>query len=66
MTLSQKMFSRSETQCDLLISCREESGRKKSRPLFERDWEVFVIKRDEQTGKHIWFTLCCEAANTDG
>lgn len=28
--------------------------------LFERDWEVFVIKHDKDTGKFKWFTECCE------
>jgi len=30
------------------------------RSLFERDWEVFVIKHDKDTGKFKWFTECCE------
>ena len=62
MTLAEKMFSRSETQCQLRSDCREESDRRYFGELFARDWEVFVIKKDEQTGTHNWFTLCCEAA----
>ena len=62
MTLAEKMFSRSDTQCQLRSNCREESDRRYFASLFERDWEVFVIKKDLQTGTHNWFTLCCETA----
>jgi len=31
-------------------------------PLFDRDWEVFVIKRDEQTGEYRTQTVCCDEA----
>ncbi len=27
--------------------------------LFDREWEVFVIKREEATGKLIGKTACC-------
>ncbi len=27
--------------------------------LFDREWEVFVIKRDEATGEFIGSTACC-------
>lgn len=30
--------------------------------LFESDWEVFVIKRDEATGKLVGRTACCALA----
>jgi len=36
-----------------------------SDPLFENDWEVFVIKRDTERNAFEWFTLCCEKANLD-
>ncbi|MFL6468222.1 MAG: hypothetical protein ACJ72Z_09730 [Pyrinomonadaceae bacterium] len=31
-------------------------------PLFDRDWEVFVIKRDERTGEFQTQTICCDEA----
>ncbi len=62
MSLSKKMFSRSTTKCEFRSPCREESDRTYFDRLFADDWEVFVIKRDEQSGKFDWFTLCCEAA----
>jgi len=33
-------------------------------PLFDRDWEVFVIKRDEQTGEFRTQTVCGDAILT--
>ena len=62
MTLAEKMFTRSDPQCLLRSNCREESDRRYFGSLFERDWEVFVIKKDSRTGTHNWFTLCCESA----
>ena len=61
MSLADKMFSRSTQTCVLRSRCREEAGRKYVSDLFAEDWEVFVIRRDEKTGKHNWFTQCCEA-----
>ncbi len=63
MTLSEKMFTRTEKGCELRSPCREASDRQYIGDLFARDWEVFVIKHDETRGKHTWFTLCCEAAD---
>ncbi len=62
MKLAEKMFSRSDMRCPLRSDCREESDRRYFGSLFERDWEVFVIKQDRRTGTHNWFTLCCETA----
>ena len=30
--------------------------------LFERDWEVFVVKRDPASGSFAAFTACCDDA----
>ena len=30
--------------------------------LFGREWEVFVVKRDEATGKLVGKTACCALA----
>jgi hypothetical protein len=40
--------------------CDPATHASEKRSLFERDWEVFVIKHDEDTGKFKWFTECCE------
>lgn len=29
-------------------------------PLFERDWEVFVVKRDPETGEFVTSTVAAE------
>ena len=63
MSLAEKMFSRSAETCALRSPCREEADRKHVTDLFADDWEVFVIRHDEKTGKHNWFTQCCEAAS---
>ena len=39
-----------------------ESSPTDSDSLFEEQWEVFVIRRDE-SGHLKWFTLCCEASS---
>ena len=62
MGLSEKMFSRSNTRCPLRSMCRKESDGKYFDTLFDGDWEVFVIRRDDEKGKFDWFTLCCEGA----
>jgi hypothetical protein len=63
MHLAQKMFSRSTKTCPVRSDCKTTSDRKFIDDLFSDDWEVFVIKRDQETQKFDWFTLCCEQAN---
>lgn len=60
MMLKEKMFSKGSTVCPVRSTCRENSDGQYFRTLFERDWEVFVIKRDQTSGGHKWFTQCCE------
>lgn len=60
MSLAEKMFSRSTTTCPLRSECEKESNNRYFDSLFESDWEVFVIKRDNETNDFDWFTLCCE------
>lgn len=35
---------------------------KRGRRLFETDWEVFVARYNENTGKYDSRTLCCDGA----
>ena len=63
MKLEEKMFGRLSAKCEIRSVCRTESDRRFFGDLFADDWEVFVIKPDESSGKFNWFTLCCEAAN---
>ena len=62
MGLADKMFSRSSSECPLRSDCFQKSTETYFDSLFESDWEVFVIKRDRETQKFDWFTLCCENA----
>ena len=63
MGLAEKMFSRSNTKCPLRSDCTEKSNRVFFDKLFDNDWEVFVIKRDDEGNKFDWFTICCESAD---
>ena len=39
--------------------CELEAGHDFDRDLFSRDWEVFVIKRDQTTGQLVGKLACC-------
>lgn len=60
MSLTEKMFNRSKPECGIVTDSRLTSNRKFFRDLFVDDWEVLVLRRDENTGRYDWFTLCCE------
>lgn len=62
MGLADKMFSRSKTNCPVRSDCKKESDRRFFSSLFDDDWEVFVIRRDDKKGTYDWFTQCCETA----
>jgi hypothetical protein len=62
MHLAEKMFSRSAKACPVRSDCKKKADRKFIDELFSDDWEVFVIKRDDEAAKFDWFTLCCEEA----
>ena len=49
-------------KCYLRSACRQEADAAANRSLFERDWEVFVIKHDPTTGGYRSQTLCCDTA----
>lgn len=49
-------------KCYLRSTCRKNADRAAIKSLFEREWEVFVIKRDPATGKYRGHTLCCDTA----
>lgn len=42
--------------------CRREVKARAGESLFERDWEVLVIKRDPASGEYSTTTLCCESS----
>ena len=45
--------------CRNKSACRNESISALSKNLFEREWEVFVVKKDQTTGKLIGKVACC-------
>lgn len=61
MKLRDKTFTRNEKGCEL--SSPRPDSRHINNDLFASDWEVFVIRHDKASGKHNWFTLCCERAS---
>ena len=62
MKLRDKTFTRMDEGCELNSSpCPDTPDA--GGDLFASDWEVFVIKHDQTSGKHTWFTLCCELAD---
>jgi hypothetical protein len=63
MRLGDKMFTRSTTVCPIRSDCQRKSDKKYFDSLFEQDWEVLVIRRDEQ-GAYNWSTWCCDSAVT--
>lgn len=60
MSLAKKMFSRSSKTCPLRSDCKMRSDQKYFDSLFADEWEVFVIRRDNERGRFEWFTQCCE------
>lgn len=64
MGLAEKMFSRTATSCPIRGDCFTVTNDRYLKSLFENDWEVFVIRHNNEAGKFDWFTLCCEAARS--
>lgn len=61
MSFREKFIS---AKCYLRSLCTPERDAAASKSLFERDWDVFVVKHDPATGKYRSQTLCCDAAPT--
>lgn len=51
-----------QKDCHLRSACRKDADRRAFKSLFEREWEVFVVKRDPSTGGYKGETVCCEEA----
>jgi len=56
------MNEKSKPVCPLEQACAFEGEPRQNRDLFSRDWEVFVIKRDNSTGNLVGKTACCALA----
>jgi len=61
MELVEKMSCRTDGKCRELTDCCGDVDRHYGESLFDKDWEVFVIKRNDESGRFDWFTLCCES-----
>ena len=59
MTAKEKRIEKFRAGCRTTSSHNSETNAKSKKDLFDREWEVFVIKRDEATGKLIGKTACC-------
>ena len=57
MNLAEKMFTRGAKSCPIRSDCKRESDRRYFASLFQSDWEVFVVKRNNEKGLFEWFTL---------
>lgn len=64
MKLAEKTNECAKPPCPIRSDCRREADEKFFTGLFDKDWEVFVIRRNEDLDTYDWFTLCCEAAET--
>lgn len=42
------------------LVCEPDDAEMQSDPLFERDWEVFVVIRDPKTGEFVTETVAAE------
>ena len=58
MTMNDESARKFKSVCRF-EKCELDEGRNFNRDLFSRDWEVFVIKRDETTGKPVGKLACC-------
>lgn len=59
------MCSRTKIIRPLIQTERQVTGKEKARrpdDLFDRDWEVFVVRKDRSTGGFTIDTACCEDA----
>jgi hypothetical protein len=58
--MASKEFHRPVQPALQTITIDRRNGDKNSDPLFDRDWEVFVVRRDEVSGELITQTACSE------
>ena len=59
MAAKEKRIEKFRAGCRTASSRNTEINTESNKNLFDREWEVFVIKRDEATGKLIGRTAGC-------
>lgn len=62
MAANDKRQEGFKSNCWLEKVCEVECEPDAGGDLFSRDWEVFVIKRDERNGKLVGKLACCALA----
>lgn len=58
MTLSENIDTPRPPICDIRSACGLDVDENYNRSLFERPWDEFVVKRDED-GRYRSYTQCC-------
>jgi hypothetical protein len=59
MAAKENRIEKFKAGCRTTSSNNAEKNIEFNKDLFDREWEVFVIKRDEATGKLAGRTACC-------
>jgi hypothetical protein len=59
MPEEEKRIEKFRAGCQTTSSRDVGTNAELKKDLFDREWEVFVIKKDEATGKLIGKTACC-------
>ena len=59
MGAKEKKIENFKAGCRTISSGNAGKNVEYNKDLFDSEWEVFVIKRDEATGKLIGRTACC-------
>jgi len=59
MATKENRIEKFKAGCRTMSSNTAGTNAESNKNLFDREWEVFVIKRDEATGKLIGKTACC-------
>lgn len=62
MGAKENRIEKFKVGCRTTSSLNAGENAESNKNLFDREWEVFVIKRDEATGKLIGKTACCALA----
>ncbi len=59
MATKENRIEKLKAGCRTIGSRNAGENAESGKNLFDREWEVFVIKRDEATGNLIGRTACC-------
>jgi hypothetical protein len=57
--MDKEYIQKLKAGCRTKAACQSENISASSKNLFEREWEVFVVKKDQTTGTLIGKFACC-------